>query len=727
MTVDVLVEIKAKRIDKTFTYSIPNDMIDRVKVGIRILVPFGNQRLEGFVLKINNDNIHYDYELKNILETIDEEPVINSEMLELGKYISSKTLSTLISAYQAMLPSALKAKQGFIVNKKYASYLKLNNTNNMQTLISNDKQQAIVDLLNAKDIVLKKECEDISKSAVKTLMNKKIIIEVKEEVYRLTNDEVINEKNIVLNGDQNSVIEVVKQHIGSFVPFLLHGVTGSGKTEVYMHIIEEVLMKGKEAIVLVPEISLTPQMVDNFKKRFGVKIAILHSRLNNGEKYDEWRRIERKEVSIVIGARSAIFAPLTNLGIIIIDEEHSATYKQENNPRYNAIDIAMYRGKKHRCPILLGSATPSVESYTRAKTGVYQLLELKNRVNNNLPKVVLVDMKQELKKGVRILSRILKEKIDDRLTKREQIILLLNRRGYSTIVTCHQCGYTDKCPNCDIPLTYHKASNTMRCHYCGYGNRRLVICPSCQSKDINEFGMGTQKLEEEIKVIFPTAKVIRMDVDTTSNKGSHEKIIKSFENGEHDILIGTQMIAKGLDFGNVTLVGVLNGDASLNIPDFRSAERTFQLLNQVSGRAGRAEKTGLVIIQTFNQEHYSIVKASNNDYIGFYNEELVIRKNLNYPPYYNLTLIKIECKDYDLAFSESNKIKDYLNLHLDKKVILLGPSSASVLRINNVYYIQIILKYKKKEEVIEALQAIDKQYKANNKVAVEIDLNPIKI
>ena len=727
MTVDVLVEIKAKRIDKTFTYNVSNDMLNRVKVGIRVLVPFGNQKLEGFVLKVNKENINYDYVLKDILEIIDEEPVINSEMLELGRYISKKTLSTLIGSYQAMLPSALKAKQGFIVNKKYASYLKLNIINNVDNLVNNEKQKAIIDLLKCQGNILKKDCDDISKSAVKTLINKKIIIEVKEEVYRLTNDQIINEKTVVLNEEQNSVLEVIRTSVGSFTPFLLHGVTGSGKTEVYMHIIEDVLKLGKEAIVLVPEISLTPQMVDNFKRRFGIRIAILHSRLNNGEKYDEWRKIERKEVSIVIGARSAIFAPLTNLGIIIIDEEHSTTYKQENNPRYNAIDVALYRGKTHNCPVLLGSATPSIESYTRAKTGIYQLLELKKRVNNNLPKVLLVDMKQEFKKGARILSKILKEKIDNSLNNGEQVIILLNRRGYSTVITCHQCGYTDKCPNCDIPLTYHKASNTMRCHYCGYGNRKLTICPTCQSKDINEFGMGTQKLEEEIKVIFPTSKVIRMDVDTTGNKGSHEKIIRSFENREYDILIGTQMIAKGLDFENVTLVGVLNGDASLNIPDFRSAERTFQLLNQVSGRAGRGQKTGSVIIQTFNQDHYSIVKASNHDYLGFYNEELAIRKTLNYPPYYNLTLIKIESKDYDLALLESNKIKDYLNESLNKKVIILGPSSANVLRINNIYYLQIILKYKKKDDVIGPLQAINDQYKANNKVTIEIDLNPIKI
>lgn len=336
-------------------------------------------------------------------------------------------------------------------------------------------------------------------------------------------------------------------------------------------------------------------------------------------------------------------------------------------------------------------------------------------------------MKEEIKRGSKILSRLLKEKINERLEKKEQVILFLNRRGYTTVVTCHNCGYTDKCPNCDIPLTYHKTSNTMRCHYCGYGKSKLVSCPKCHSKDINEFGMGTQKLEQEIQNNFPNARVIRMDIDSTSRKGSHEKIISAFANREYDILVGTQMIAKGLDFENVTLVGVLNGDASLNIPDFRSAERTFQLLSQVAGRAGRGNIPGLVIIQTFNQDHYSIVKASMHDYEGFYEEELKLRKSLKYPPYYNLVHIKIESKDYNMAQTESEKIKNYLTSHLPKTVIILGPNNSNMLKINNIYHLQIILKYKKKEEVNDILETIENQYKINNKVDIEIDINPLRL
>ena len=483
---------------------------------------------------------------------------------------------------------------------------------------------------------------------------------------------------------------------------------------------------GKEAILLVPEISLTPQVVDIFKKHFGKIIAILHSSLSNGEKYDEWRKIEKGEVSIVIGARSAIFAPFTNLGIIIIDEEHSQTYKQENTPRYNVIDVAIKRAKTYNCPLVLGSATPSVESYTRAKTGVYELLEMKNRVNKNLPKVTLIDMKNEFKKGNRVFSEILTAKINDRLEKNEQIIILLNRRGFSTVMTCKECGYTHKCPNCDIPLTYHKSSNSMRCHYCDYRAPKLYECPECHSKNINALGMGTEKLEMLINEKFPLAKTIRMDVDTTQNKGSHERIIGAFRAGEYNVLVGTQMIAKGLDFPNVTLVGVVNGDSSLNIPDFRSAERTYQLLNQIAGRAGRGEKIGEVIIQGFNMNHYSIVSASKHDYWSFYNEEIKIRRKLKYPPYYNLCNIKISGKKYEDVIDEASKIAVYLKKEIPDDIIL-GPSTANMPKINNIYYVGVIIKFKNTKDIIGAINFVNNKYSTNNKVNVDIDLNPAKM
>ena len=716
MYIEVLVELKIKKIDQTFTYSVPSNMINDIEIGKRVLVPFGNQKLEGFILNISNNKP--EFKTKDIISIIDDTPVLNEELLDLGIYISKKTLTNRITAYQTMLPSALKAKNKTNINKKYVTYLKLTNQDYEPKTC---RQKAIIDLLTTEQ--LKSVCTEVSVSAVNTLLKNGVIEEIKKESYRLENNIQKEEKNIELNEEQKEALKQIEYD--KFMPYLLHGVTGSGKTEVYMHAIDNVLKQNKQAIVLVPEISLTPQLVNTFRKRFGNDVAILHSGLSNGEKYDEWRKIERKEVNVVIGARSAIFAPLTNLGIIIIDEEHSTTYKQDNNPRYNAIDVAIYRAKKHNIPVILGSATPSIESYTRALQGIYKLLTMKRRVNDSYPETILVDMKEEIKKGNRIISEILYKKIKEKLEKNEQIILLLNRRGYSTITTCKSCGFVDKCPHCDIPLVYHKTFNMMRCHYCGYAHREIKICPDCKSDNINNFGMGTEKLESIIKEMFG-ARVIRMDQDTTTNKGSHEKIIKSFRNKEYDILIGTQMISKGLDFPDVTLVGVINGDASLNIPDFRSAERTYQLLNQVSGRSGRGNKPGIVIIQGFNIDHYSIVKASQNDYVGFYHEELNIRKLLKYSPYYNICLIKVKSKNYDEVNSEAIKITNHLKNQKMNDVIVLGPSFSMLPKINDIYNIQIIIKYKKTDLIMKELEYINNHYRIS-KVNVEIDINPIRI
>lgn len=722
MYVDVLVELKAKKLDKTFTYNVPSNMIDDIKVGKRVLVPFGRQKLEGFIIGINN-NDSFDYDVKSIIQVIDDDVVINDEMMSLGRYIKNKTLCTLISAYQTMLPSALKAHKDFVVNKKYETYLTICSDN---IDIKSEKQRMIYELLCSNEFVLKKDCTSISSYVVKSFIEKGYIKEVKKEVYRNNLSDIKEVSNIVLNDEQKIAVDKVVSSDG-FKPYLLYGVTGSGKTEVYMHIIDYYLSKGMEALVLVPEISLTPQMVLNFRKRFGTSIAILHSGLSDGEKYDEYRKILKHEVSIVIGARSAIFAPLTNLGIIIIDEEHSSTYKQDNTPKYNAIDVALFRGKKHNCPVVLGSATPSIESYTRAKSHIYELITLKNRVNNNLPNVTLVNMRDEIKSGNRIFSSILTSSINECLEKGEQVILLLNRRGFSTISSCSDCGYVHKCPNCDIPLVYHKSSNTMRCHYCGYGSRRLYECPECHKKGMNDFGMGTEKLEEYVRDNFPSASVVRMDVDTTSRKGAHERIINDFKSMKYNVLIGTQMIAKGLDFPNVTLVGVINGDASLSIPDFRSGERTFQLLNQVAGRAGRSDKPGKVIIQGFNIDHYSIICASNHDYESFYNEEMRLRKLLKYPPYYNLCSIKVKSRNENKAMEEGRKIVDYLKGCLDSTNIVLGPSNSNMFKVNNVYNVQIVIKYKKTELLLDKLNFINSRYVDNKDVLIDIDLNPYKI
>lgn len=723
MVVKVLVELSNKNIDKTFDYIVPSMLKDKIKIGIRVTVPFAHQILEGFVLEIS-DSSNTDFELKEVIDVVDTDVILNNELLELGKYVSNTTLSTLISAYQAMLPKALKAKNGVSVSKKMESYLVLGNVSYDKL---NDKQEEIVNLIRNKDRVLKNDANLISISSVKTLLRKGIIEEKFEEVYRLNHKSNLKDK-YPLTTKQQLAVDTVLNKKNTNTIFLLHGVTGSGKTEVYMEIIEKLLMEDKESIVLVPEISLTEQIVSRFKNRFNDSIAILHSRLSEGEKYDEWRRIARGEVKIVIGARSAIFAPLKNIGIIIIDEEHTDSYKQDScNPKYHALDIAKWRSKYHNCPVVLGSATPTLETYARSKKNVYELIELNERVNNkSLPNISIVDMNLELKKKVGSFSKSLINEIEEVLSRNEQVMLLLNRRGYSSFVSCKNCGYTEKCPNCDITLTYHKSSNNLRCHYCGYGTKLDKVCHECGEEAITTLGIGTEKVEEELEKLFPNKKVIRMDFDTTSRKGSHEKIIKSFQNGEYDILLGTQMIAKGLDFPNVTLVGVINADTSLNIPDFRSSEATFQLLCQVAGRSGRGDKKGKVVIQTFNPDHYAIRYAKRHDYLGFYNQEMLIRHKLGYPPYYYLTVIKILSKSYEDARNVSSKVYEYLNKNLSNTVIL-GPSIANVFKVNNVYRFQIVLKYKKEDELHLILNQLIEHYKTNSKVKLDIDFNPIHI
>lgn len=724
MIIGVLVELSNKNIDKMFDYSVPKHLEKDIKVGIRVEVPFGKQILEGFVLEIKN-NYDSEYKLKEIISIKDSDIILNEELLKLGKIMQDNTLATLISCYQVMLPKALKAKQGSVINKKFDTYYRVNEEILSSIKVTN-KQEELISFVRDRGLVKRSELLELSSSIVGTLVKKGILIEEKQEHYRLSYSKELGSK-FQLTSDQENVVEEVLNDSG-FKTYLLHGVTGSGKTEVYMELIEDVLSKGKTSIMLVPEISLTPQMVQRFQKRFGDNIAALHSALSDGEKYDEWRRIARGEASIVIGARSAIFAPLNNIGIIIIDEEHSDSYKQgDSNPRYSAKDVAMIRGKYHNCPVIMGSATPSLETMARAQKGVYKYLSLPNRVNGKkLPLVRIIDMNEEIKKSRGHFSRNLVTSINDKLEHDEQIILLLNRRGYASFITCKNCGYTFKCPNCDISLTYHKSSNTLRCHYCGYGTKVYDTCPECKEKSINDLGVGTQKIEEELGEIFPNARILRMDFDTTSRKGAHEKMINSFKNHEYDILLGTQIVAKGLDFSNVTLVGVINADTSLNIPDFRSSENTFSLLSQVAGRSGRSEKSGEVIIQTYNPEHYAISYTKMHDYIGFYNKEMEIRKTLKYPPFYYLCHIKISGKEMEYVSKEAEKVKRALVRNL-MNTSILGPTPSTIFRVNNIYRFGIILKYKKEDRLKETLEKVIEHYKGNSKIKIDVDFNPSQI
>ncbi len=718
MIAKVLVEINNINVDKTFDYIVPFKYIEKIKIGMRVKVPFASRELEGFVLDLVNSTDD-NYELKEIISIVDEEPILNNELLHLGQFMSKKYFSTLISCYQTMLPKALKAQNKTTINKKMIKYVELC-SNSFPKLKPN--QEKIVEYLRINGKVKKEEVNKISVSGVNTLIKNGIIIESLIEEYRLVTKDINKEKETFkLTVEQQEAKNKILSQTQSSV-FLLHGVTGSGKTVVYMEIVEEMLSRGKDSIFLVPEISLTPQMVYHFKSRFGDEVAVLHSRLSEGEKYDEYRKIVEGKVHIVVGARSAVFAPFKNLGAIIIDEEHTTSYKQDNNPKYSAIEIAIERAKNNNAIVILGSATPSLETYARSIKGLYTLVELKHRVNtNNLPLVEIVDMSKEKHRGSIFSSRLITE-VNKRLEKHEQIILLLNRRGYSSFITCSNCGYTAKCPHCDITLTYHKTSNTLRCHYCGYADKMNDICPSCGEKAIKTLGTGTEKVEEEIKKVF-NARVVRMDLDTTSKKGSHEKIISAFKNHEYDILLGTQMIAKGLDFSNVTLVGVINADTSLMIPNYRSNEYTFQLLMQTAGRSGRGEKNGSVIIQTFNPEHYAITLASKHDYFDFFKQEMEVRRKLSYPPYYYLIYIKVIGKDYNKISIESNKIASILTREL-KNSKILGPTTCSVFKLNGLFRFGIIIKYKKEEKMEEVLQSLVNHYKGNQTVKVDIDVNP---
>ncbi len=721
MYIDVLIETRVKSNNMVFTYKVPASLSSNI-IGKRVLVPFSNRTVEGFVLNygVKKD----DYDVKEVIKVIDEEPILNDELLDLGKFMSKKYLCPLIYAYQAMLPKALKANHKVNGKIKYQTYVSLNDNVNYDD-IKIRSQLEIIKLLKEEKEVLKSTIK--SKSSLKKLIDNGVVTEFKKEVYRdvFYDDE---KKAVTLNKDQQMAVEKIINNFNKEKTMLLYGVTGSGKTEVYIDVVKNALKLGKSAIILVPEISLTPQITSRFKSVFKESIAILHSSLSDGQRYDEFRRIIKGEVKVVIGARSAIFAPLKDIGVIIIDEEHSESYKQENNPRYNTLDIATRRSFYHKCPVILGSATPTIESYARAKKGYYDYIELSKRVNEKpLPKVTIVDMKSEIKKGNSMFSSLLLDKIKDRLEKKEQVMLLLNRRGYSNYLTCQNCGYTFKCPNCDITLTYHKSSGMLRCHYCGYAQNKTDVCPSCGDDAIRQIGVGTERLEENILGVFKDAKVLRMDADTTSKKGAHHKIINEFNSGAYDILVGTQMIAKGLNFPNVTLVGVINADSSLNIPNFRSSERTFSLIDQVTGRAGRENKEGEAIVQTFNPDHYSIVCASNHDYKTFFAKEMFIRKKLNYPPYCFITLIKISSKDFNYGIGEAKKISEFLKRSLSVATTILGPSIANILRINNNYNFQVILKYKKDDKLYKALNELLKIYEGNSKIKVEFDFNPINL
>lgn len=800
----VIVDVPTLQTNRPFDYIIPVDLIEHIEVGMRVVVPFGNRHIQGFIVDFKEQSDVKN--LKEIIEPMDVTPVLNKELLHLGDFLSEKTLCFKIAAYQVMLPPALKAKYDkyltlvqqeksnelpdglkklfFYQNRvnwkdaeKFAptSYLYRKAREGLFEVIYEVKSQGnkkkvlyyvpttenVTEFQTKKDQLpkplspkqeeiyqffvnefkphtVKQVEEQISnaRAPLNALVDRGLLKKEEYEQYRdpYVNREFERTQPLPLTDDQQKAISPILQAIEENQDgvFLLNGVTGSGKTEVYLQSIQEVLNKGKEAIVLVPEISLTPQMVNRFKSRFGDLVAVLHSGLSLGEKYDEWRKIQRKEVKVVVGARSAIFAPFENLGIIIIDEEHENSYKQEDVPRYHARDVAIERSKIHNCPVVLGSATPSLESFARAQKGVYHLLTMDKRMNQvNLPTVEIVDMREELKSGNRsMFSEQLFEKMQDRIAKKEQIVLMLNRRGYSAFVMCRDCGLVVKCPNCDISLTYHKVTDQLKCHYCGFETITPKVCPECNSNHIRYFGTGTQKVEEELGKVLPEARVIRMDVDTTSRKGSHEKLLAAFGEGKADILLGTQMIAKGLDFPNITLVGVLSADSSLHIPDFRSSEKTFQLLTQVSGRAGRHKLPGEVVIQTYTPEHYSVQFAKNHDYLQFYQYEMMMRKRGQYPPFYYLTLIHINHENVQYVYSVAEKIASFLRSQLSPTTHILGPAASPIVKIKNKYRYQVLIKYKQDPNLPTALKKIIHHFhrdQIKHGLSISVDMDPYSL
>lgn len=579
-----------------------------------------------------------------------------------------------------------------------------------------------------------REKAGITPATIKTGEKKGWLEIVEVEVRRdpFADIEVQSDVPQKLNGEQEQayikITEAVTQK--NDPTFLLQGVTGSGKTEVYLQSIAYVLNEQRTAMMLVPEIALTPQMTQRFKARFGEQVAVLHSGLSDGEKYDEWRKIEEGEARVVVGARSAVFAPLENIGLIILDEEHETTYKQDDNPRYHARDIARWRAAYHHCPVVLGSATPSLESRARAQKDVYQLLVLSERAVQaaTLPDIEIIDMTKVATIGnMQTFSAPLLEEINIRLAKQEQIVLLLNRRGYSSFMMCRDCGYVLPCPNCDISLTLHMDVKRMKCHYCGHEEAIPHQCPQCRSDKIRYYGTGTQKVEEELRELLPTANVLRMDVDTTRRKGAHRRLLEQFEQHKADILLGTQMIAKGLDFPNVTLVGVLNADTSLNLPDFRASEKTYQLLTQVSGRAGRGAKSGKVMIQSFNPHHYAIQLVKKQSYETFYRYEMQARHQGNYPPYFYTVQIVASHTEEREAAKKMFEVASYLKENLSPNVIILGPTPSAIMRVNKRYYYQLVIKYKHEPMLSSVLKTIMEESQADMRrgLLLSIDVEPM--
>lgn len=724
---EVIINSEALEIDRPFTYKVPEEFNNEIKIGQIVKVPFGkgNKTSEGFILNLKNDD-NIKFKTKNIAAILVKDPVIDEDDINLIEFLREKTLCKYIDAFRLLIPVGImkgaKAKKKKVIVLKNEDLSNIKNPDGYKKIVeffkTNSGKYTKSELINE---------HSISQYKLNKLIENEVLSIEEESVFRY-NDRVYNKDSAkTLTIEQENII---REYINSDDKmFLLKGVTGSGKTEVYMKLVERVLLEGKSAIILVPEIALTPQMIERFKGRFGVNVALFHSKLSDGERFDEWFRVKEGKAKVIVGARSAIFLPAKNLGLIIIDEEHENTYKSEQNPKYQTKEVAEYLSELKRCKVILGSATPSIETYYRALTGEMKLLELNSRVDNKpMPPMKVIDMRNELKGGNKSLfSRELFIAIQERLKRKEQIILFLNRRGFSTFVSCRSCGYVFKCDECDISMTYHK-NGLLICHYCGKTKREPRECPKCHSKYVKFFGAGTQRVEEEVKKYFNNAGILRMDVDTTRDKHSYERIYNTFKNGEADILIGTQMVSKGLDFKNVTLVGILAADMSINIPDYRAAERTFQIITQVAGRAGRGDKQGEVLIQTYTPQHYSLQYAVNYDYEGFYEKEFTVRAMMKYPPFGKLLLINGTSKKEELLKNFMHKItmmiKPLVENCLD--IEILGPIPCMISKVKENYRWQIVIKGEFDSYFSKNIKEIlyDENKNVYNDIRISMDINP---
>ncbi len=742
---NIIVDISHEKLDKTFQYKIPERMRERLVLGMQVYIPFGARKVKGYVVEMT-DEAEYDVaKLKDIIGIVTDSIPIESQLIALAGWMRKNYGGTMNHALKTVIP--IKKKMTAVEHKTVRLLLDGIEARNQLAEYERKKNVARARLL--KELIVQKELDweivtkklNVSGAVVRAMEETGVVCVDSENAYRNPVDGLSSKGyHLTLNEAQQAVADIVTANMDREIQktYLLKGVTGSGKTEVYMELIAHVLAQGKQAIVLIPEIALTYQTVMRFYNRFGDKVSIMNSRLSAGEKFDQFERAKKGDISIMIGPRSALFTPFQKLGLIIIDEEHESSYKSETLPRYHARETAIERAKMCGASVVLGSATPLVESFYKAKQGEYELLELTKRVaEKELPQCYVEDLREELRMGNRsILSNRLQALMEDRLAKGQQMMLFLNRRGVSGFVSCRSCGHVIKCPHCDVSLSQHN-NGKMICHYCGYEEPESKVCPSCGSKYISGFKAGTQKIEEIVKQRFPGSRVLRMDFDTTRNKEGYEQILSAFANQEADILIGTQMIVKGHDFPNVTLVGVLAADLSLYVSDYRASERTFQLLTQAAGRAGRGKEPGEVVIQTYQPEHFAVQTAKEQDYEAFYEQEIAYRQMLRYPPIYHMLVVLCASKEEDEAAESAKKLADYLKEHepalgrgvsIAERVVLVGPADAAVAKVNDVYKKVIYLRgadYQKLVHIKDSIERFIADNTSYKNTIVQFDFNPM--